>query len=70
MNYSLSLLDEYRSLFPILQSKVHLAACSQGALSIHVKQATEKYVHSLMMEGTNWSEAIQNVKNQKESLHN
>ncbi|WP_245998162.1 aminotransferase class V-fold PLP-dependent enzyme [Siminovitchia terrae] len=65
MNYSLSLLDEYRSLFPILQSKVHLAACSQGALSIHVKQATEKYVHSLMMEGTNWSEAIQNVEESK-----
>jgi selenocysteine lyase/cysteine desulfurase len=43
-----------RDRFPILQKKVYLNSCSQGALSIDVKQAYETYLRDWDEEGSPW----------------
>jgi selenocysteine lyase/cysteine desulfurase len=43
-----------RDRFPILQKKVYLNSCSQGALSIDVKQAYETYLHDWDEKGSPW----------------
>ncbi len=43
-----------RDRFPILQKKVYLNSCSQGALSIDVKQAYENYLHDWDEKGSPW----------------
>jgi selenocysteine lyase/cysteine desulfurase len=47
--------EEYRSRFPILQSKIHLANCSQAPLSIDAIEAINRYEHSLTQVGMDWS---------------
>ena len=47
--------EAYRSRFPLLQSKLHLANCSQGPLSIDVVEALNSYQHSLLHSGMDWS---------------
>ena len=46
--------ERFRSRFPILQHKIHLASCSQAPLSIDVCQALERYQRSLIEEGMDW----------------
>lgn len=43
-----------RDRFPILQKKVYLNSCSQGALSIDVRQAYETYLHDWDEQGSPW----------------
>ena len=43
-----------RDRFPILQKKVYLNSCSQGALSLEVKQAYETYLHDWDEKGSPW----------------
>ena len=43
-----------RDRFPILQKKVYLNSCSQGALSIEVKQAYETYLNDWDEKGSPW----------------
>ncbi|HXV99834.1 MAG TPA: aminotransferase class V-fold PLP-dependent enzyme [Anaerolineae bacterium] len=43
-----------RDRFPILQKKVYMNSCSQGALSIDVKQAYETYLHDWDEKGSPW----------------
>jgi selenocysteine lyase/cysteine desulfurase len=43
-----------RDRFPILQKKVYLNSCSQGALSLDVKQAYETYLHDWDEKGSPW----------------
>jgi selenocysteine lyase/cysteine desulfurase len=47
-------LDRFRSRFPILEHKIHLANCSQGPLSIDVREALERYQQSLIDQGMDW----------------
>ena len=46
--------EQYRHLFPILQSKIHLANCSQGPLSTPVMEAINGYEQSLIEFGMDW----------------
>src|SRR5574341_1147639 len=43
-----------RNRFPIFQKKVYLNSCSQGALSIEVKQAYETYLNDWDEKGSPW----------------
>jgi selenocysteine lyase/cysteine desulfurase len=43
-----------RNHFPIFQKKVYLNSCSQGALSIEVKQAYETYLNDWDEKGSPW----------------
>jgi selenocysteine lyase/cysteine desulfurase len=43
-----------RDHFPILQKKVYLNSCSQGALSLEVKQAYETYLQDWDEKGSPW----------------
>jgi selenocysteine lyase/cysteine desulfurase len=43
-----------RDRFPILQKKVYLNSCSQGALSIDVRQAYESYLRDWDEKGSPW----------------
>lgn len=43
-----------RDRFPILKKMVYLNSCSQGALSIDVKQAYETYLHDWDEKGSPW----------------
>ena len=43
-----------RDRFPILQKKVYLNSCSQGALSLDVKQAYETYLRDWDEKGSPW----------------
>jgi len=43
-----------RDRFPILQKKVYFNSCSQGALSIDVRQAYEAYLHDWDEKGSPW----------------
>ncbi|NUK30498.1 aminotransferase class V-fold PLP-dependent enzyme [Parageobacillus sp. VR-IP] len=58
----------YRSLFPVLASKIHLASCSQGAISKTVSEAMEEYLNSLLTTGVNWSQSIQEVEKAKKGF--
>lgn len=55
----------YRSLFPVLASKIHLASCSQGAISKNVSESIEAYMNSLLTAGGNWNQAIKVVEQAK-----
>jgi selenocysteine lyase/cysteine desulfurase len=55
----------YRSLFPVLASKIHLASCSQGAIAKTVSESIEEYMNSLLTMGVNWSQSIQEVEKAK-----
>ncbi|HLZ61997.1 MAG TPA: aminotransferase class V-fold PLP-dependent enzyme [Ktedonosporobacter sp.] len=44
----------YRTRFPLLQSKIHLANCSQGPLSHDVIDALHSYEQSLLRDGMDW----------------
>ncbi|MGH1145388.1 aminotransferase class V-fold PLP-dependent enzyme [Bacillus pseudomycoides] len=51
----------YRSLFPILDTHIHLASCSQSALAKSVSEGIEEYHKSLLLFGSNWNEAIRKM---------
>jgi selenocysteine lyase/cysteine desulfurase len=58
----------YRSLFPVLASKIHLASCSQGAIAKTVSESIEEYMNSLLTVGANWNQSIQEVEKAKTSF--
>ncbi len=45
--------QQYRHLFPILQTHTMLASCSQSALAEPVSRAIQDYHDSLLYMGTN-----------------
>ena len=46
--------ERFRSRFPILEHKIHLANCSQAPLSVDVRAALERYQQSLIDQGMDW----------------
>lgn len=54
--------QQYRHLFPILQTHTMLASCSQSALAEPVSRAIQDYHDSLLYKGTNWKEAIEKTE--------
>ncbi|QBD77504.1 aminotransferase class V-fold PLP-dependent enzyme [Ktedonosporobacter rubrisoli] len=46
--------EQYRSNFPLLQSKIHLANCSQAPLSTETLGALDRYKQTLLEDGMNW----------------
>ncbi|MCY9384375.1 aminotransferase class V-fold PLP-dependent enzyme [Bacillus inaquosorum] len=54
--------QEYRQLFPIVQTHTMLASCSQSALAEPVSRAIKDYHDSLLYMGTNWNEAIEKTE--------
>ncbi|CAN2254373.1 putative S-C lyase (PLP-dependent) [Bacillus subtilis] len=54
--------QEYRQLFPIVQTHTMLASCSQSALAEPVSRAIKDYHDSLLHMGTNWNEAIEKTE--------
>jgi selenocysteine lyase/cysteine desulfurase len=59
---------DYRPLFPVLASKIHLASCSQGAISKTVSESIEEYLNSLHTMGVNWNQSIQEVEKAKQGF--
>ena len=57
--------EQYRHLFPILQSKIHLANCSQGPLSTPVMEAINGYEQSLIEFGMDWERWMAEVREAK-----
>ncbi len=51
----------YRNLFPVLRSKIHLANCSQGPLSVPAMQAIQEYEDSLIETGMDWNRWMEKV---------
>ncbi|QRZ93225.1 aminotransferase class V-fold PLP-dependent enzyme [Bacillus sp. LJBS06] len=54
--------EQYRQLFPTLQTHMMLASCSQSALAEPVSRAIQDYHDSLLHRGTNWKEAIEKTE--------
>src|SRR6185437_1655288 len=54
--------EEYRSRFPILAHTIHLGNCSQGPLSLDVREALERYQQSLLSEGMAWETWVGEVQ--------
>lgn len=54
--------QQYRHLFPTLQTHTMLASCSQSALAEPVSRAIQDYHDSLLYKGTNWKEAIEKTE--------
>jgi selenocysteine lyase/cysteine desulfurase len=54
--------EDYRSRFPLLASKIHLANCSQGPLSLDVMEALKSYQDSLLTAGMDWSAWMEEVE--------
>lgn len=54
--------ETYRSRFPILQHKIHLASCSHAPLSLDVQQALDRYQQSLILEGMAWDAWVGEVQ--------
>jgi selenocysteine lyase/cysteine desulfurase len=46
----------FRSRFPALEENVHLASCSQGALSMELSAALFELQHSIRTHGAPWDE--------------
>jgi hypothetical protein len=57
--------EQYRHLFPILRTKVHLANCSQAPLSIPVRDALAAYEASLLETGRDWETWMGEVSHAK-----
>lgn len=51
-----------RDHFPILQKKVYLNSCSQGALSLEVKQAYETYLDDWDEQGSPWEVWVERME--------
>jgi selenocysteine lyase/cysteine desulfurase len=51
-----------RDRFPILKKKVYLNSCSQGALSVDVKQAYETYLHDWDEKGSPWEVWVERME--------
>lgn len=54
--------QQYRQLFPTVQTHTMLASCSQSALAEPVSRAIKDYHDSLLHMGTNWNEAIEKTE--------
>ncbi|HJZ73303.1 MAG TPA: aminotransferase class V-fold PLP-dependent enzyme [Vicinamibacterales bacterium] len=54
--------DEFRSRFPILERRVYVNSCSQGALSIDVEQGVRSYLESWHDEGSPWERWVDQVE--------
>lgn len=54
--------EYFRSLFPVLNTHIYLASCSQGALAQPVSKAIEEYHNSLLLTGRNWSESLNKLE--------
>ncbi|MDQ4076881.1 MAG: aminotransferase, partial [Chloroflexota bacterium] len=46
--------DYWRSQFPIFEQKVYINSCSQGALSMEVREAYERYLRDWNEKGSPW----------------
>lgn len=51
-----------RDRFPIFQTKVYLNSCSQGALSVDVKQAYEAYLRDWDEQGSPWEYWVERLE--------
>lgn len=56
----------FRSQFPILSDTVHLASCSQGALSTRLSYALQEIGFSLRDKGAPWSDWVAKVERTRE----
>jgi len=54
--------EEYRSRLPLLAHTIHLGNCSQGPLSLDVREALERYQQSLLSEGMAWETWVGEVQ--------
>ncbi|MFT4402333.1 aminotransferase class V-fold PLP-dependent enzyme [Bacillus sp. SW14] len=54
--------QQYRQLFPTVQTHTMLASCSQSALAEPVSRAINDYHDSLLHMGTNWNEAAEKTE--------
>jgi selenocysteine lyase/cysteine desulfurase len=54
--------DDFRARFPILQSRVYLNSCSQGALSIEAAAALDRFRASWDDRGSAWEEWMAEVE--------
>ncbi len=52
----LDALARFRARFPALESSVHLASCSQGALSVDLNAALFELQHSMRADGAPWGQ--------------
>jgi len=57
--------EQFRERFPVLRDKVHLASCSQGALSVELSAALDRFERQ-MLEHPNpwaaWSEEVEKAR--------
>ncbi|WP_054968532.1 aminotransferase class V-fold PLP-dependent enzyme [Alicyclobacillus ferrooxydans] len=63
-----SLLHEYRSLFPILEEKIHLGNCSQSPQSTPVLAAIDEYLSNWRSVGMDWDFWMEGVEQAKASF--
>ena len=58
-------IDEIRKDFPFLEKMIHMASCSQGAISGAVRTAVNSYLDSWENEGMDWDSWLVAVNNAK-----
>ena len=51
----------FRARFPLLARRVYVNSCSQGALSLDVEEANQRFVESWHRGGSPWDEWIAEV---------
>ena len=56
---------QWRSEFPLLADKIHLANCSQSPLAHRVRMAMNEYTESLLHHGMDWEAWMQRVQGAK-----
>lgn len=60
--------DTIRARFPIFQKKVYINSCSQGALSIDVRQAYEQYLCDWDEQGAPWEYWVERAETVRKSM--
>lgn len=60
--------DEFRKQFPSLVDTVHLASCSQGAVSEHLSATMGELAYSLRSQGAPWGEWMAEVDRAREGF--
>src|ERR1700689_3932086 len=57
-----------RSEFPILEHKTYLNSCSQGALSLRVREAYEEYLAGWDENGAEWNHWVERAETMRASF--
>jgi selenocysteine lyase/cysteine desulfurase len=57
-----------RSEFPILEHKTYLNSCSQGALSLHVREAYDEYLAGWDENGAEWNHWVERAETMRSSF--